>query len=140
MHVTAATLAQLFADAGRGVASLIIENPDTIELRQTVTIDLEAEHVEGLFVDWLRELIYRFETDDLLCREFSIQLNDANRRLRAECRGERVVWLKACEVSSFDSTGHCKKRRRVWLRKRRRSRDVKSVDWRVANPSLNRSA
>ena len=94
LHVTAATLAQLFADAGRGVASLIIENPDTIELRQTVTIELEAEHVEGLFVDWLRELIYRFETDHLLCQEFSIELNDGNRRLRAECRGEPVDWTR----------------------------------------------
>src|SRR5438093_13395080 len=43
LHLTAATLAQLFADAGRGVASLVIENFETIELRQIVTIDLEAE-------------------------------------------------------------------------------------------------
>ena len=84
LHVTAATLAQLFADAGRGVASLIIENFETIELRQTVTIDLEAEHVEGLFVDWLRELIYSFETEHVLCRDFSIHVSDGNRRLRAE--------------------------------------------------------
>ena len=94
LHVTAATLEQLFAEAGRGVASLIIENPETIELRQTVTISLEAEHVEGLFIDWLRELIYRFETDHLLCREFSIQLNHDHRRLRAECRGEPVDWTR----------------------------------------------
>jgi len=94
LHVTAATLEQLFVDAGRGVASLIIENPDTIELRQTVTIDLEAEHVEGLFVDWLRELIYRFETEHVLCRDFSIHVSDGNRRLRAECRGELVDWTR----------------------------------------------
>src|SRR5216117_2736173 len=94
LHVTAATIEELFADAGRGVASLIIENSDTIDLRQTVTINLDAENVEGLFVDWLRELIYRFEIDHLLFREFSIQLRDGNRRLRAECRGEPADWTR----------------------------------------------
>src|SRR5438046_2192551 len=94
LHVTAATLEQLFADAGRAVATLIIENQETIELRQAITIEIEAEDVEGLFVDWLRELIYRFETDHLLCREFSIELTDGNRRLRAECRGEPIDWTR----------------------------------------------
>ena len=55
MRVTAASVEQLFGDAGRAVASLIVENVDAIELRQRVAIELEAEDVEGLFVDWLRE-------------------------------------------------------------------------------------
>ena len=51
VHVTAPTLEQLFAEAGRAVAALIIENPELIEPRQVVRIELEAESLEGLFVD-----------------------------------------------------------------------------------------
>jgi SHS2 domain-containing protein len=94
VRVTAVTLERLFTEAGRAVASLIIENPEAIELRETVTIDLEAGDLEGLFVDWLRELIYRFEADHLLLWRFSIRLSEDRRRLHAECRGERADWSR----------------------------------------------
>lgn len=94
LRVTATSLEQLFAEAGRAVASLIIENPEAIELRQRVAIELEAEDAQGLFVDWLRELIYRFETEHLLLREFSIRVSDGNRGLRAECQGEPADWSR----------------------------------------------
>ena len=92
VHVTGASLEQLFADAGRVVAALIVENPDEIAARQTVTIELEAENLEGLFVDWLSELIYRFEGEQMLFGEFAISIGGDRRRLRAECRGEPVDW------------------------------------------------
>jgi SHS2 domain-containing protein len=94
VRVTAASLEQLFAEAGRAIASLVIENPGAVELRQAVTIELEAEDLEGLFVDWLSELIYRFEAEHLLLREFSVHVGDSSRRLRAECRGEPVDWSR----------------------------------------------
>ena len=94
VHVTAPTLEQLFAEAGRSVAALIIENPELIEPRQVVTTELEAESLEGLFMDWLSELIYRFETEHLLFREFSVFLSGGPRQLQAECRGEPVDWSR----------------------------------------------
>jgi SHS2 domain-containing protein len=92
VHVTAPTVEQLFAEAGGGVAALILENPELIEPRQVVTIELEAESLEGLFVDWLSELIYRFETGHLLFRDFSVVLGGGRRRLQAQCRGEPIDW------------------------------------------------
>ena len=97
LRVTAPTLPQLFIEAGRAVASLIIENPEQIELRQVITIELEAEDVEGLFVDWLRELIFRFEAEHLLVWDFSIDIDmmiGGSARLRAGCRGELVEWSR----------------------------------------------
>ena len=94
VRVTAASAEQLFAQAGYAIASLVIENPEAIELRQAVTIELEAEDLQGLFVDWLSELIYRFEAEHLLLREFSIDLADGHRRIRADCRGEPVDWSR----------------------------------------------
>lgn len=94
IRLTAASAEQLFAEAGYAIASLVIENPEAIELRQDVAIELEAEDLQGLFVDWLSELIYRFEAEHLLLREFSIDLSDGYRRLQAECRGEPVDWSR----------------------------------------------
>ena len=94
VRVTAASLEELFAEAGRAVLALVIENPDAIELRHRVTIEIESEDLEALFVDWLRELIYRIDAERLLLREFSIQLRDGPRRLRAECRGEEADWTR----------------------------------------------
>jgi SHS2 domain-containing protein len=94
LRVAAPNLPQLFVEAGRAVASLIIENPDEIELRLHTTIDLEAESVETLFIDWLRELIYRFETEHLLLWEFSIEIDRGSRRLWAGCRGESADWTR----------------------------------------------
>jgi SHS2 domain-containing protein len=94
VRVTAASAEQLFAEAGYAIASLVIENPEAIELRQVVTIGLQAEDLQGLFVDWLSELIYRFEAERLLLREFSIHLSDGHRRLHADCRGELVDWSR----------------------------------------------
>jgi SHS2 domain-containing protein len=94
VRVTAAGLDQLFAEAGRAIASLVIENSELIEPRQALTIELEAEDLEGLFVDWLSELIYRFEAERLVVQEFSISIADGHRRLRADCRGEPVDWSR----------------------------------------------
>jgi SHS2 domain-containing protein len=94
IRVTAASVEELFAEAGRAVTSLIVENPDAIELRERVAIEIAAEDVEALFVDWLRELIFRFETEHLLLRELSITIAEDQRRLRAECRGERADWTR----------------------------------------------
>jgi SHS2 domain-containing protein len=94
LRVQAASLAELFVEAARGAFALVIENPDAIEPRQAIAIDLAAEDLEGLFVDWLRELIYRFETEHLLLCEFHLQLADENRRLHAECRGEPADWSR----------------------------------------------
>jgi SHS2 domain-containing protein len=94
VHVSASTVDGLFAEAGRAIVALIVENPGAVELRQTVTIELEAEDIEGLFVDWLRELIFRFETGHLLLRAFAISISPDARRLRADCRGETADWSR----------------------------------------------
>mgnify|MGYP001589043594 FL=1 len=94
LRIEATSLEELFVAAARGVFSLIVENPEAIEPRQAVRIEIESEDLSGLFVDWLRELIYRFETEHLLLVEFRIELSDDRRRLRADCRGEKADWSR----------------------------------------------
>lgn len=92
--VTAPTVEQLFEEAGRALTSLIVEDPGAIEPRETTAIELEAGSVDELFVEWLRELIFRFEVEHLLFGEFSVRIADGHRRLQAECRGERADWTR----------------------------------------------
>jgi SHS2 domain-containing protein len=94
LRVEASSLEELFAEAGRGLMALIVENPQAIEARQGFVIELEAEDLEGLFVDWLRELIYRFEAEHVLVREFQVRIADGNRKIFAECRGETADWSR----------------------------------------------
>lgn len=94
LRVEAAQLDELFATAAQGLFSLIVDNPQAIEPRETVRFELDAEDREGLFVDWLRELIYRFETEQWLFCKFQIELADGDRRMRADCRGERADWSR----------------------------------------------
>jgi SHS2 domain-containing protein len=94
LRIEAKSLEELFVTAARGVFSLVVENREAIEPRQTVRIEIESEDLVGLFVDWLRELIYRFETEHILLSEFRVELSNDRRRLRAECRGETADWSR----------------------------------------------
>ncbi len=94
LRIAATSLGELFVAAARGVFSLVVENPEAIEPWQTVRIEIESEDLLGLFVDWLRELIYRFETEHLLLREFRVQLSADSRKLTADCRGEKADWAR----------------------------------------------
>ena len=92
IRVRADSAEQLFVEAARGLFSLVVENPDAIRPLQPVSIELQAEDLDGLFVDWLRELIFRFETEHLLLCQFQVHLSDEHRNLRAECSGETADW------------------------------------------------
>ena len=94
LRVHAESLERLFVEAARGVYALIVENPEAIEPRQQVVIELQSENGEGLFVDWLRELIYRFETEHLLLADMRVQLSADHRSLQADCRGEPADWSR----------------------------------------------
>jgi SHS2 domain-containing protein len=94
IHLTAPSVEALFADAARAVVALIVENPDAVEPRERITIALAAENVEGLFVDWLGELIYRFEIDHLLLPDCVVRLSEDTLQLEAECHGERADWTR----------------------------------------------
>ncbi len=86
LRVSAATLEELFVDAARGLTSLLVENFDDVRPALTETIRLIGTEVDYLLFDWLNELLFRFETSQLLCREFDVRLSDQG--LEATIRGE----------------------------------------------------
>ena len=92
LRVHSKDLNGLFSTAAQGVFALILENPKSIEPRLEFAIELASEDLEGLFVDWLRELIYRFEADHLLLCDFRVEISVDHGHLKAQCRGEPVDW------------------------------------------------
>jgi SHS2 domain-containing protein len=83
-----ADLKQAFANAARGLFSLITELDDVEEALYR-DIELTASDEESLLVGWLNELVYRFDTEGVLFKRFDItQLGD--RQLKARSYGEKV--------------------------------------------------
>ena len=83
-----ADVKQAFANAARGLFSLITELND---IQETLYRDIEvtATDKESLLVEWLNELIYRFDTENIIFKRFVItELNDT--RLKGRSYGEKV--------------------------------------------------
>ncbi len=84
-----ADMKEAFANAARGLFSLMIELDDVAEVVHR-DIEVTAPDQESLLVAWLNELIYLFDTENILFKRFDInRLN--NTSLKARGYGEKVA-------------------------------------------------
>ena len=82
-----ATLAEAFANAAEGMYALMLDL-DSVEEREVREVALEGESLEGLLIDWLLELVFITETQDLVFRRFEVEeLSETG--LRGRAWGER---------------------------------------------------
>jgi SHS2 domain-containing protein len=86
LRIHAADLNTVFSEAAQALFAAIVENLDAIQPRQRVDVELTADHYEFLLFDWLRELLYRFDSEHLLFGRFEVQVN--GHRLKATAWGE----------------------------------------------------
>ena len=86
LRIRAPDLDTLFAEAGRALFAAIVEDPDSVLSRQQLQINLTDDDRELLFFDWLKELLYHFDSQHLLFSRFQVQVGDAG--LRATAWGE----------------------------------------------------
>ena len=79
---------QAFANAARALFSLITEFDDVEEILYR-DIELTAPDEESLLVEWLNQLIYLFDTENIVFKRFDVtKLN--NTQLKARSYGEKV--------------------------------------------------
>ena len=83
-----ANIKQAFANAARGLFSLITELDDVQEVLHR-DIKVSATDEESLLVEWLNALIYLFDVENIIFKRFDITELD-NTRLRARNYGEKV--------------------------------------------------
>ena len=86
LRIRAPDLDTLFAEAGRALFAAIVEDLESVLPRQQLQIDLTDDDRELLFFDWLKELLYHFDSQHLLFSRFQVQVGDAG--LRATAWGE----------------------------------------------------
>jgi SHS2 domain-containing protein len=86
LRIHASDLNGLFAEAGRALLSVIVSNPESGEPRESLALHIAGSDLEYLFVDWLDELLFLFESKRFLASEFETQRDDTG--LSATVRGE----------------------------------------------------
>jgi SHS2 domain-containing protein len=78
LRIRAADLPTLFAEAARALFSAIVEDLDTVEPKERVDIELTDDDRAYLLFDWLKELLYRFDTEHLVFGRFEAHLANGN--------------------------------------------------------------
>jgi len=81
-------IAQTFVNAARGMFSLITDT-EKVQERITRDISVSASDQEALLVEWLNELVFLFDSEQLLFTTYYIRfINDTN--LQAKACGEKA--------------------------------------------------
>ncbi len=72
LQVYGRNLADLFTNAALGMTHLMVADPDAIPLTEARQVELDAYDAESLLVDWLTELAYWAEAEQMVGREFEV--------------------------------------------------------------------
>jgi SHS2 domain-containing protein len=81
-----ATLEKLFANAALAMYSFMTD-VEEIEKAEERAVSVQAEDLYSLMFDWLDELLFLFEADALVMREFNITVDDSTFSIQGTCRG-----------------------------------------------------
>ena len=83
-----ADLPEAFSNAAYAMFDLITD-VDKIEETESLDIQVSANDIEELLVEWLNELLFRYETEGFLCKQVvTREMNDT--MLSAIARGETL--------------------------------------------------
>lgn len=88
LRILTPELPSLFVEAGQALFSMIVPDLDSVAGQQTVEVEVAGNQLDYLLFDWLNELLYLFESRQLLLSQFDVQMTDGG--LRAQCRGETM--------------------------------------------------
>ena len=78
---------QILADAGFALLDLLVDL-SSVEIRESITLEVEGVDNDDLLVNWMRELLYEYETSGYMLKEFDIQ-ETGEFAVRVEARGEK---------------------------------------------------
>jgi SHS2 domain-containing protein len=88
LRVQAPDLETLFAEAARGLFSMIVTDLDSIRRVEQISFKLDGKVSELLLFDWLNELLFTYETQHLLLAQFDVRFGASG--LRADAKGEPI--------------------------------------------------
>jgi SHS2 domain-containing protein len=88
IRARAGSLDELFADAARGLFSVMVSNLDAVRTVEEATFQLSGANIEELLHDWLAELLYTFHARRLVLADFRVRIDPSG--LSATARGEPI--------------------------------------------------
>ena len=88
LRIRAPDLESIYAEAAAALFALFVANPETVRNTQAKTYRIAGKQGDYLLFDWLNELLYTFETERLLLRDFHVELDDSG--LVGTCWGEPI--------------------------------------------------
>ncbi len=81
-------LPEVFINAARGLMSIIV-NFEEIEARRARNIEISAIDREALLINWLNELVYIIDAEQMLFKDFEVSsLTETS--LKGKARGEKI--------------------------------------------------
>jgi SHS2 domain-containing protein len=90
LRIYAADLADLFRTAAEALFDVIVTNRDRVEPLKTDKFQLTADSTNALLLDWLNELIFRFETGHVVFGRFDVSVDADGCSLTARVHGEPI--------------------------------------------------
>jgi SHS2 domain-containing protein len=90
IRIKAATLEDLFREAGEALFSLIVANLEDVEPRQRLSfsLSLRNDEYDYLLFDWLNELLFTFDTRQIVLSKFDAKISSSG--LQATALGESI--------------------------------------------------
>ena len=74
LRIRAADLETLFVEAAQALFETIVPDLATVQPRQKLEIHVNQEDKEFLLFDWLRELLFHFDSKHLLLGRFEVRI------------------------------------------------------------------
>jgi SHS2 domain-containing protein len=88
IRARAANLNDLFADAARGLFSVIVANPESIRPLEETKFRIAGDRYDDLLFDWLAELLYVMATRRMVFSDLDVRVEPGG--LAATARGEPI--------------------------------------------------
>jgi protein archease len=82
------TLSEAFENAAKGMFDIITDNSEIENIGQD-DIELEADNLEELLVDWLSELLFLNSSNNLVFGFFKVEIDEKKNKLSAKVFGEK---------------------------------------------------
>lgn len=82
------SLESLFENAAYSMFDILTEL-DKVKVKESLGVEIEGKRTDELLADWLRNLLYKFNGEGYLLREFNIE-EISKKGLKAKVRGEKL--------------------------------------------------
>jgi SHS2 domain-containing protein len=76
LRIRSADLNTLFAEAALALFATVVEDLDTVKPDRKVDVTIAGTDRDYLLFDWLKELLYHFDSEHLLLSRFEVRIGD----------------------------------------------------------------